>query len=152
MRVLRKEIEIDAPPERVWLVLTDLGSYAEWNPFIQRIAGRLEKGAHLEVRIAPPDGRAMTFKPAVQEVEEGRELRWLGRFLLPGLFDGEHSLRIEPLADGRSRFVQSERFNGLLVGLFGRTLAKTERGFEQMNEQLKRRVEADASAARPEPG
>ena len=142
MRVLSSEIEIDAPPERVWRFLTDFAAYPEWNPFIQRIAGPLEQGARLEVRIAPPDGRAMTFKPEVQKVEEGRELRWLGRFLLPGLFDGEHSLRIEALPDGRSRFVQSERFSGLLVGLFGGTLDKTERGFGQMNEALKRRAEA----------
>ena len=152
MRTLRTEIEIDAPPERVWQVLTDFASYPDWNPFIQRIAGPLDTGARLEVRIAPPEGRAMTFKPIVQEVEEARELRWLGRFLLPGLFDGEHSLRIEPLADGRSRFVQSERFSGLLVGLFGSTLDKTVRGFEQMNEELRRRVEAGAAPARPQRG
>jgi len=28
-----------------------------------------------------------------------RELRWLGRLLIPGLFDGEHSLRLEPTLD-----------------------------------------------------
>jgi hypothetical protein len=60
---------------------------------------------------------------------------------MPGIFDGEHSLRIEPLASGRSRFVQSERFSGLLVGLVKGTLAKTEAGFGQMNAALKARVE-----------
>ena len=83
----------------------------------------------------------MTFKPNVRAVEASRELRWLGRLLLPGVFDGEHSLRIEPLDGGRSRFVQSERFSGLLVGLFKGTLAKTDAGFEQMNAALKARVE-----------
>ena len=37
----------------------------------------------------------MTFKPTVLAVHPERELRWLGRFILPGLFDGEHSFRIE---------------------------------------------------------
>jgi hypothetical protein len=83
----------------------------------------------------------MTFKPTVRVVETNRELCWLGRLLLPGIFDGEHSLLIEPLDDGRSRFVQSERFTGLLVGLVKGTLAKTETGFEQMNTALKERVE-----------
>ena len=83
-----------------------------------------------------------TFNPKVAGSIPARpiELRWLGR-LLPGLFDGEHSLRIEPLDGGRSRFVQSERFTGLLVGLVKGTLAKTEVGFEQMNAALKARVE-----------
>jgi hypothetical protein len=141
MRELRREIEIDAPPERVWAVVTDFAAYSEWNPFIRSISGELHEGAKLEVRIEPPGARAMTFKPTVRAVEGSRELRWLGRLLLPGVFVGEHSLRIDPLDGGRSRFVQSESFSGLLVGLFKGTLAKTEAGFEQMNTALKARVE-----------
>ena len=141
VRELRREIEIDAPPERVWAVVSDLAAYPEWNPFIRRVGGELREGARLDVRIEPPDARAMTFKPTVRAVEANRELCWLGRLVLPGLFDGEHSLRIEPLESGRSRFIQSERFTGLLVGLFGGTLAKAEAGFEQMNTALKSRVE-----------
>ena len=141
MRELRREIEIDAPSERIWAVVTDFGAYPDWNPFIRRISGELREGARLEVRIEPPGARAMTFKPTVRSVEANRELRWLGRLLLPGVFDGKHSLRIEPLDGARSRFVQSERFSGLLVGLVKGTLAKTEGGFEQMNTALKKRAE-----------
>ncbi len=141
MRELRSEIEIDAPPERVWSVLTRFDEYPEWNPFMRSLSGRCEVGSKLTVRIEPPGTRAMTFKPTVQEAAAGRELRWLGRLFVPGLFDGEHRLAIEPLDERRSRFVQSERFSGLLVGLFGKTLTATERGFEQMNVALKRRVE-----------
>jgi hypothetical protein len=141
MTELRREIEIDAPPERVWAVVTDFAAYPEWNPFITRISGELRVGARLEVRIEPPGGRAMTFKPTVRAVEANRELRWLGRLLLPGIFDGEHSHRIEPLEHGRSRFIESERFSGVLVGLFKGTLEKTETGFGQMNDALKVRAE-----------
>ena len=88
----------------------------------------------------------MTFKPTVRAVHANRELRWLGRLLVPGIFDGEHSLQIEPLDGGRSRFVQSERFSGLLVGLVKGALAKTAAGFEQMNTALKERVEQQAAA------
>jgi hypothetical protein len=141
VRELRREIEVDAPPERVWAVVTDFASYPEWNPFIRRISGELRVGAKLEVQIEPPGGRALTFKPTVRAVDVNRELRWLGRLFLPRVFDGEHSHRIEQVDGGRSRFIQSERFSGLLVGLFGGTLAKTETGFEQMNAALKTRVE-----------
>jgi hypothetical protein len=60
---------------------------------------------------------------------------------LPHVFDGEHSFCIEQRDGGRSHFVQSERFSGLLVGLFSGVLTKTEVGFEQMNTALKTRVE-----------
>jgi hypothetical protein len=142
MRELRREIDIDAPPSAVWGVLTNTGSYPDWNPFIRRIGGDLREGAKLEVRIEPPGGRAMTFKPTVLTVENESELRWLGRFLLRGLFDGEHIFRIEALGDSRTRFTQAERFSGILVPVFGTTLDKTELGFEHMNTALKAQAEA----------
>jgi len=70
-------------------------------------------------------------------------MRWVGHLLVPGLFDGEHSLVTEPLEENRVRFVQHEAFKGVLVRLLARSLDKnTLRGFEQMNEALKERAEA----------
>jgi hypothetical protein len=84
----------------------------------------------------------MRFSPVVLAAHEERELRWLGRFLLPGVFDGEHRFAIEPLGPGKVRFQQSERFSGILVGLLRASLDRdTLRGFEEMNRALKRRVE-----------
>jgi len=141
MRELRSEIDIEAPPEPIWSVLTDFDGYPEWNPFMRSLAGRCEVGARLKVRIEPPGRRPMTFTPTIRAAASGRELRWLGRLFVPGLFDGDHRLEIEPLENGRSRFVQSESFSGLLVPVFSKTLAATQRGFEEMNVALKRRVE-----------
>jgi hypothetical protein len=138
---LSHEIEIAAPPDVVWRVLAETDRYGDWNPFIRRLRGELRDGAKLEVEIAPPGGRPMTFKPTVVAAAPGRELRWLGRLLVPGLFDGEHCFFLEALPEGRTRFVQSERFSGLLVGLLGATLSKTSAGFEQMNRALKVRAE-----------
>jgi hypothetical protein len=144
MKDLHSEIEIDAPAERVWHLLTDFASYPQWNPFIHSIRGQPIRGEGLEVRIEPPGGRGMTFKPKVLNAEDNRELRWLGHLLVPGLFDGEHSFTIESLEENRVRFVQREAFKGLLVPLFfARSLeTNTQRGFEQMNRALKERAEA----------
>jgi len=139
---IERSIEIDASPTTVWSVLTDTDAYPDWNPFMTKLAGAFTVGATLEVRIEPPTARPMTFKPTLLAVEPERELRWLGRFILPGLVDGEHSLRIEPLAEGRSRFIQTERFSGLLVRPLRSMLGKTELGFEQMNAALKARAES----------
>ena len=86
----------------------------------------------------------MMFKPTVLVVEPERELRWIGRLLLPGIFEGEHSLRIDPIDERRSRFTQAERFSGLAVGAFGSLLKRTARGFERMNAALKERSEGVA--------
>jgi hypothetical protein len=141
LREIETTVEIDAPPAAVWRVLTDFPAYGEWNPFITSIAGTVQEGEQLTVRLEPPRGKGMTIKPTVLAAEPDRELRWKGRLLIPGLFDGEHTFRIEPLDGEQSRFVHGERFTGVLVGLVKGVLGKTEAGFEQMNAALKRRVE-----------
>ncbi len=136
--------DIAARPERVWAVLTDFERYPEWNPFLLRIAGPLRVGARLEVRVAPPGGRPMTFRPRLLVAKPGRELRWRGRLLVPGLFDGEHAFQLEGRGQRGTRFRQEERFSGLLVPLFaGDSLERVRRGFEEMNIALRRRAEAE---------
>jgi hypothetical protein len=140
MRRIETAIDIAASPDRVWAALIDFAAYPDWNPFIRRLQGEAGTGARLAVTIEPPGGRALTFKPRVLIAQPGRELRWLGHFILPGLFDGEHSFRLEPTATG-CRLHQDETFRGLLVGLLSAALENTARGFEAMNAALKQRVE-----------
>jgi hypothetical protein len=142
MKELQSEIEIAASPERVWDILTDFAAYPRWNPFIRSISGKLEVGERLEVRLEPPGGRGITLRPTVLSAEPNRQLRWLGHLLVPGLFDGEHTLATKPLEENRVRFVQHEVFKGVLVPLVARSLANTLRGFEEMNEALKEQAEA----------
>jgi hypothetical protein len=142
MNELHTEISITAPPSRVWHLLTDFASFPNWNPFIRRATGKPREGAQLEVYLQPSGARGMTFRPRVLKAEPDRELRWLGHFLIPGLFDGEHIFTIEPLEAGGVRFVQREIFTGILVPLFMRWMEKeTRRGFEEMNRALKLRAE-----------
>ena len=142
MPELATEIEIAAPPAAVWAVLTDFASYPSWNPFIREIDGPLHEGGRLRVRLQPPGGRARTVRPVLQVVDPERELRWLGRIVLPGVFDGEHRFTTTPSGPDRVRFEQAERFSGALVPVLSRALPRTRAGFEAMNQALKGRVEA----------
>jgi len=140
---LQTEIEINAGAGRVWEILTDFAAYPDWNPFIRFIHGIPEKAARLEVRVQPSGTKGMTFRPTILVIDAGRELRWLGRVLLPGLFDGEHRFAIQPLADGKVLFQHSELFSGVLVPLFRDSLDRdTRRGFDDMNRALKACAEA----------
>jgi hypothetical protein len=142
MKELCTEIEIQASNQRVWQLLTDFNSFPQWNPFIRQANGEVKVGAGLVIHLQPSGASGMTFKPNVLKVEPNHELRWLGRLLMPGLFDGEHTFTIETLAANRVRFTQREVFTGLLVPLFARSLdTDTRRGFEEMNQALKSRAE-----------
>jgi hypothetical protein len=137
---IETRININAPPKRVWSILTDWEAMSSWNPFIRSISGELKPGGRLCVHIAPPGKRGMRFKPTVVTVRPESELRWLGEFLLPGILDGEHYFRLENVRNG-THFVHGERFAGLIVGMMRGTLTATEDGFNAMNLALKERAE-----------
>ncbi len=139
---LRTEIQIDAPPARVWSVLTDFEHYHEWNPFITTLAGRLEVGSLIDIAMNPPESREYRFNATLLACEESRELRWRGKMGADFLFRGEHFFRLTETDGGQTRFVHGEDFGGILVRWLGRQLTHTARGFVFMNQALKRRVEA----------
>jgi hypothetical protein len=124
----------------VWPHLTDLAAYAEWNPFITAATGEVAPGRRLELRMEPPGGRAVTFRPHVTDVSSGSVLEWLGHLGVPGLFDGRHRFDLIPTETG-THVIQRETFTGLLVRPFRRSLDRsTLAGFEAMNAALRRRV------------
>lgn len=148
MRSIETTIDIDARPDAVWTVLTDFQAYPEWNPFVQRVDGAPVHGERLAVRIHPPEGRAMTFKPRVTTVERERTLEWMGRLFVRGLFDGRHTFELTPLQSGGTRFTHRETFSGILVGVL-LDEADIREGFDAMNTALKHRVEGIESTDQP---
>jgi hypothetical protein len=141
-RELKTTIEIDASADAIWTVLTDFSRYSEWNPFIRSIRGKAKQGEQLEIFIQSPGGNGMTFRPVILALQPEHELRWMGRLILPGVFDGEHQFQIEPIGERRTRLIHREVFSGLLVPLLWRNLdTQTRQGFEEMNHALKSHVE-----------
>jgi hypothetical protein len=143
---IKTTIEIDASVSTIWAVLTDFGRYSEWNPFIRSIRGQAKQGERLEIFIQPPGGNGMTFRPVILALQPEHELRWIGRIMVPGIFDGEHQFQLEPMGERRTRLIHGEVFSGLLVPLLWQNLdTQTRQGFEEMNNALKNRVESRSS-------
>lgn len=146
---LNTQVDIDATPDTVWNVLTELDEYSEWNPFIVEADGDVAVGNKLVNRMQPPGGKAMTFKPRVTAVEPAQTFEWLGRAVVPGVFDGRHRFELEATRSGGTRVVHSERFQGVLVRFMRTSLdTNTLAGFESMNSALKTRAESIESATR----
>lgn len=142
MKELRTEIEIQAPPEQVWQVLTDLKKYSEWNPFIHHAIGQAKAGEKVDITFRS-GSKEMTLHCTVIKVEPNRGLSWKYHVILPFLFQGEHSFVIEPAGDNKVRFIDREIFTGLLIPLQARDIdTNSRRGFEEMDRALKARVEA----------
>ena len=149
-RSLETSIDIEAPPQDVWAVLLDLPAYGDWNPFIVAAEGTAEPGERLTLRMQVA-GKSFTLRPTVHTRTEAQVLRWRGSVGVRGLFDGEHVHELQPIPTG-TRYVQRERFTGVLLPLMARTVDATERAFGQMNLALKQRAEArTAPPASPPP-
>jgi hypothetical protein len=133
-------IQIDATPQAVWAVLTDLARYPEWNPLFREASGQVAVGNRITLRsVHPANGRMMTVKPKITVADPDAELRWVSS--LPGIISGEHRFALAP-ADGGTRLEQGETFRGLLAAFSGKTFAKAEASFRELNEALKNRAES----------
>ena len=154
-RTIRSAIEIRAPLDVVWRVLTDFDAYPAWNPHVRRVVGKPRIGGRLGIHTRPPGGRTVVMRPIILEWAPPRELRWRATFVSPRMFSGEHGFRLEELGPNRVRFSQDETFSGLMVPLYAQLrLASTRLGFAQMNEALRTRAESEAAggpAAAPAP-
>ena len=144
---IRTEIEIEGMAQEVWDTLTDFESYHEWNTGFVRASGSARVGETLHITFSQKAGRTMKMRPTVLVAEPRHELRWLGRLLLPGIFDGEHRFEIHENEPGRVTFVQHEEFRGVLVPFVrsmieGTTLSMLER----VNADLAVRVRSQAAA------
>ncbi|HUR16249.1 MAG TPA: SRPBCC domain-containing protein [Candidatus Limnocylindrales bacterium] len=141
-RTIRSAIEIRAPRDAVWTVLTDFASYPEWNPHIRQVRGEPRVGRRLTIRSQPPSGRPVVLRPVVEVFDPPAELRWRSTFMARRLFSGEHGFKLESIADGRTRFMQDETVTGLLVPLYARLrLPSARQGFAEVNEALRTRAE-----------
>ena len=146
---IQTEINITASSNDVWNHLVEFNHYPEWNPLIKNLSGPLAEGGQLHMTIQVQGGDAMDFEAELLVVRRDQELRWLGGFLIPGLFDGEHYFIIEEIYDEEVRLVHGEKYRGILPMLLLSTIEPGNRqGFEAMNEALKNRVETEHEETR----
>jgi hypothetical protein len=146
MRQIQTHIDIKAPASLVWAILADFGTYRRWNPLIRGVLGRLKAGAEIEVRLRSSQGNDVSVRSTIVHAREPRELRWLDRWSVPGLFSSERRFRIESLPEGGVRFHHGEQAQGIMVPLLlNRRRLRGKAGLDAMNTALKQRAERAAT-------
>jgi hypothetical protein len=142
MLEIRTHIDIDASATLIWGILTDFGSYRRWNLFIRSIVGQAQVGNSIQITQDAAVVGAATFRSTLTHVREPRELRWLGRWAMPGVYSAERRFGIESLTDGKVRFHHGEVYRGIVIPFTQRRLQQViEPAFGAMNVALKRRAE-----------
>ena len=141
-RRIETRVDIDAPLDRVWQVLTDAAGYRDWNPYLVKIDGAFEPGTEIIAHARFEDGQERAMPVQVVSVDRPR-MRWQGGLPDRTMFKGDHFFELEGLRAGRTRLHHYENFTGALVGdLVKSGSAAIRRNFERMNDALRRRCEA----------
>lgn len=136
MKSYEADAMIEAPPARVWEVLTDGSRYTSWDSGVEKLEGTISSGATIKVYSEISPGRAF---PVEVELLPPSEMRWTGGMPL-GLFKGVRTFRLTPVADG-TRFTMREEFTGPLLGLIWRTMPDLQPSFDRFAAGLKAEAE-----------
>jgi hypothetical protein len=140
--VIDESLDIDAPSELVWEVITDLPRYGEWNPFVIGCKSSLVEGD-------PIDMRVQIFRQFAQPQREYIKSHVPGEKLCYGLppqpLSSLTSMRcheVEPLGEGRCRYRSHFELSGWLAPVV-KTLGggPLGRGFAGMTAAIKQRAE-----------
>jgi uncharacterized protein YndB with AHSA1/START domain len=134
------ERHIAAPPERVWALLTDARSYADWNRSIVDIKGEIAAGSTIALVSTVNPKRTFTLR--VSGVDAPRSMVWSDGMPL-GLFTGERTFRLTP-RDGATVFAMTEEYRGALAGLFTKAIPDMTESFGVFADGLKGAAERPA--------
>jgi len=116
--VASTEVEIDAPPEVVWDIMTAIDRWPEWNPDIKTAAlqGGLQEGSTFRWKTGPG-----TVVSTLREIDRPKRIAWTGRSL--GV-KAAHVWEIEP-HNGGTLVRTEESWEGLPAKLFRKSSQKT---------------------------
>jgi hypothetical protein len=132
------EIEIAAPPEVVWDVLTAFDRWPSWNPDVKSMSmpGAVAEGSVFRWKAGPG-----TITSTIRRVEPSRLIAWTGKTL--GI-KAIHFWRLEP-RDRRTFVRTEESYDGLVARLFRGPVQKAldsglENGLRYLKAEAERRA------------
>ena len=143
LQEIQTEIEISAPPSKVWTILTDINSWQEWSPIIKESQGTASVGSELTIAMIGKEKgeNGPIYNPIITELDEPKHLRWRAHMLAEFIFTNYKVLELKE-TDSGTRLTHKEMFKGLLAPIF---CGQMEKGvppmLNSMNKALKELAE-----------
>jgi uncharacterized protein YndB with AHSA1/START domain len=128
-----------ATPEAVWEILTNAAGYAQWNPEIVAIEGRMALGERIRGRVKVGGGAVRLVPLRVTAFEAPSRMEWTGGMPL-GLFTGRRIFALTP-SDGTVEFRMLVQMSGLLAGPIVRSVGNRQAAIDSFSAALKVRAE-----------
>lgn len=142
MRALQTTIQISAPIDQVWQVLTDFEKWKDWNPTINQVSGSATAHSILNITMCGSEGKdAMKYKATVLESNPPRNFRWRATMMSGFMFTNDRVFELRE-KNGGTELTNAEQFSGLMVPLFwGKMSVFVVPMLEKMNQALKDKLE-----------
>src|SRR5688500_3648499 len=90
-------VDIAAPAEKVWSILTDVASWPTWNTTVDKVQGAVAPGSTVTVYVKASPGQA--FPVTVTTLDAPTRMVWTGGMPL-GLFKGARTYTLAPTGEG----------------------------------------------------
>lgn len=130
-------INIQAPPARIWKLLTTAGDFPRWNSTVKSIEGTIAQGETVKLKATIAPERVFTLK--VNEFIPNQKLVWSDG--MAPMFKGVRTYTLTPKADGSTDFTMIEVFSGIMLPMIAGSLPDFGPSFEQYAADLKRAAE-----------
>lgn len=140
--VIEYSFDVEAAPAVVWEVITDLDRYGQWNPFVLECRSTLNPGdpIHMLVQIGKGTRRQ---EEIMHDWHDGQGFSYCMKPAPLGALSSFRSHRIEPLANGGSRYHSSFELKGWLAPVVRSLLgSKLEAGFAGMSRGIRDRAQS----------
>ena len=146
MKEITTEIEIKAPRDQVWKVITEFNNWTDWNPSVKKMTGPNSVGSTLDITMCnKTGGEGPKYQPTITEVEEGKYFRWRAKMGMGFIFTNDKLIELHE-APGGTKLVHKELFSGLMLMMMGKHLdSGVGPMLEGMNRALKDHVEKKAA-------
>ena len=143
MRELQAVIQISAPIDLVWQVLTDFDHWKEWNPMVNQASGSASVRSKLSITMRGQNAKdAMKYQPIVIEVNPPKSFRWRATMLSGLIFTNDRVFELREI-NGGTELINKEEFSGFMLPLFWKKMNEfVVPMLEKMNKALKDKVEA----------
>jgi hypothetical protein len=142
MKAIETSIVIQASADRVWMILTDLDNYMNWNPFIVFARGDLETGQQFQLRRATDMTNIPRYGMVIAIDADDHRLSWTTYRIISRFLKTDYSFAVERIDTKTVRFIQRETLSGLIPVILRRGRLNNRQSYmEAMNRALKRVAE-----------
>lgn len=143
MQTVTTEIEIQAPPEKVWSLITDIDKWHEWSPIVNASEGQAAVDSTVTITMmgkeAGKDGPK--YKPRIIQLDEPNYFHWRAHMMAGFIFTNDKIIELTKTETG-TKVTHKETFKGMMAVLMKKQMDKgVPPMLNAMNDALKKMAE-----------